>query len=327
MFIQLSHTHLYAVHGDRKLYEGGRGVNLYQLYYFKTLAHLEHYTKAAEQLSMTQPSLSHAIKGIEEDLGVQLFRKNGRNISLAKYGKLFLPYVEKSIKVLEEGINTVREVSSKENGIISIGFIYTLSSRFIPGLIMDFLKQYPDSNVKFVLQEGDTQSECTDNIISGLKEEKFDLAFIAKPLDDPDIELIPIFEQNLVVIMSAKNALSEMEQIDLRDLAEYPLIQYSGKIGLKKEINSLFSQVSVIPKVYCEVEDEFSMAGLVAANQGVSIVPESEVFYDIDEIRVIPITNPSYKRMVYLAQRSNYQLIEPVRQFKNSIIGKKYHTY
>ncbi len=69
-------------------------MNLYHLRYFVTLAHLEHYTKAAENLSITQPSLSHAISLLENELGVALFEKEGRNIVLTKYGKIFLKDVE-----------------------------------------------------------------------------------------------------------------------------------------------------------------------------------------------------------------------------------------
>ena len=74
-------------------------MNLYHLRYFVTLAHLEHYTKAAENLSITQPSLSHAISLLENELGVALFEKEGRNIVLTKYGKIFLKDVEKSLEI------------------------------------------------------------------------------------------------------------------------------------------------------------------------------------------------------------------------------------
>ena len=64
-------------------------MNLYHLRYFSTLAHIEHYTKAADILAITQPSLSYAISTLEEELGVKLFEKNGRNVTLTKYGKVF----------------------------------------------------------------------------------------------------------------------------------------------------------------------------------------------------------------------------------------------
>lgn len=76
-------------------------MNLYHLRYFVTLAHLEHYTKAADVLAITQPSLSHAISSLEEELGVKLFEKNGRNVSLTKYGKSFLEDVEQTLNRLD----------------------------------------------------------------------------------------------------------------------------------------------------------------------------------------------------------------------------------
>ena len=103
-------------------------MNLNQLQYFKILAQEEHYTRAAQMLSITQPSLSHAIAQLEEELGTRLFEKKGRNIVLTRYGKLFLPYVEESLKVLEEGVQRTRELNGSKEGIIHLAYIYTMGS-------------------------------------------------------------------------------------------------------------------------------------------------------------------------------------------------------
>ena len=79
-------------------------MNLYHLRYFVTLAHLEHYTKAAAQLNTTQPNLSYAISSLEAELGVSLFEKDGRNIVLTKCGKDFLSEVEHSLSILDSGV-------------------------------------------------------------------------------------------------------------------------------------------------------------------------------------------------------------------------------
>lgn len=79
-------------------------MNLNQLYYFATLAQVEHYTKAAEMLSITQPSLSHAISMLEQELGTTLFEKRGRNVALTKYGKVFREYVQESLSILDSGV-------------------------------------------------------------------------------------------------------------------------------------------------------------------------------------------------------------------------------
>ena len=88
-------------------------MNLQWLYYFDAIAELEHYTRAAEQLHVSQSNLSHAISELEEELGVELFERKGRNIRLTKYGELFRPYVKQSITSLETGVKTLKNHRSR----------------------------------------------------------------------------------------------------------------------------------------------------------------------------------------------------------------------
>ena len=148
-------------------------MNLNQLQYFKILAQEEHYTRAAQMLSITQPSLSHAIAQLEEELGTRLFEKKGRNIVLTRYGKLFLPYVEESLKVLEEGVQRTRELNGSKEGIIHLAYIYTMGSNFTPKMVRNFLDAYPDYHIDFHFTVG-----TTGDILAGLKEDKYDMEYI-----------------------------------------------------------------------------------------------------------------------------------------------------
>ncbi|OYP25177.1 LysR family transcriptional regulator, partial [Lachnotalea glycerini] len=100
-------------------------MNLNHLYYFVTLAHMEHYTNAANELSITQPSLSHAITSLEQELGTYLSEKQGRNVVLTKYGREFLKYVEESVGALESGIKKTKLRTSEGSGYIDLAFVYT----------------------------------------------------------------------------------------------------------------------------------------------------------------------------------------------------------
>jgi len=294
-------------------------VNLYHLYYFRTLAKLEHYTKAAAQLCLTQPCLSNAISSIERELGTELFEKQGRNVVLTKSGKLFLPYVERAIGELEQGSKMIKKLTSNARSVINVGFIYTLSSHFIPNLISGYMEDEQNSNMHFDLYEGSTQCECTADLIIRLKNEELDLVFASLIPKDPDVEFIPICEQNLVALLPYDNPLAKLDTIDLKDTEPYPLIHYSGKRGLKQEINHQYEMVNIIPKVCCEVEDESSMAGLVAAKVGIAIVPESPTFRNFN-IKVLPISNPVYKRIIYLGYMKNRQDTLHVQRFKKYVI-------
>ena len=123
-------------------------MNLYHLRYFVTLAHLEHYTKAAELLSITQPSLSHAISSLENELGVKLFEKEGRNVVLTKCGRAFLEDVEQSLSILDSSVNKLQMTGSGE-GQIDIAVLRTLSTQLVPGLVRNYIKEHPKQNIDF----------------------------------------------------------------------------------------------------------------------------------------------------------------------------------
>lgn len=103
-------------------------MNLYQLRYFVTLAETKHFGKAAERLCIAQPSLSHAIAQLEAELGVVLFERKNRSSTLTKEGMQFLSYVEKSLEILDNGIETMAHISRGE-GCIELGFLRTLGFR------------------------------------------------------------------------------------------------------------------------------------------------------------------------------------------------------
>ena len=104
-------------------------MNLSQLYYFRKLAELQHYTKAAKELFITQPTLSGSISSLEQELGVSLFQKAGRNVELTKYGAEFLKYVNASLEQLDKGIAIMKGYSGEgDGGVIDLGCIITLQT-------------------------------------------------------------------------------------------------------------------------------------------------------------------------------------------------------
>ena len=142
-------------------------MNLNQLHYFVTLAHMEHFTKAAEELDITQPSLSHAMTTLEQELGTKLFQKQGRGVSLTKYGQIFLKYAEESLRILDMGVRKTKEMTGQTGGVIDLAYIYTLGSEFVPRLVGDFLRAHEELSIRFHFTVGNTSE-----ILAGLKDEK-----------------------------------------------------------------------------------------------------------------------------------------------------------
>lgn len=289
-------------------------MNLSQLQYFKVLAQEEHYTRAAQMLSITQPSLSHAISQLEQELGTRLFEKKGRNIVLTRYGKMFLPYVEESLKVLNEGVQRIQEVNGSRHGIIHLAYIYTMGSEFAPKLVRKFLDTYPDYDIEFHFTVG-----TTGEIIDGLKDDKYDIVFSSYKDGEQDIDFKKIANQKLVLAVPMDHPLSIKDSVDLRDTIEYPQIYFEKGSGLRPVIDQMFEEIGQFPKVAFEMEEDSSMAGLVAQGFGIAVMPDIPILRSLS-VKTLDIYNPPYERAVYLATLKQRYLSPVAKAFIRFVI-------
>lgn len=291
-------------------------LNLNQLHYFVTLAHMEHYTRAAEVLSITQPSLSHAISMLEQELGTNLFEKRGRNVVLTKYGRIFLEYVEEALGVLESGIKKTRALTSETSGVIDLAYIFTLGSVFVPQLVGSFLRRHEGWNVDFRFNVGSTAE-----IIQGLKDEKYDIALCSRKEKEPDIEFVPIGKEKLVVVVPKGHDLAGKGSIALKDTLDYPLIYFSRNSGLRPVIDQLYEKIGGNPKIAYEILEDGSMAGLVAEKFGIAVMPEIPILKNLD-VEVLDIKSPLYERYIYMARLKEKYQAPVIREFAQFVRGR-----
>ena len=289
-------------------------MNLYHLRYFVTLAKLEHYTKAAEELCITQPSLSHAISLLEKELGVTLFQKEGRNIVLTKCGKIFLEKVQESLKILDDSILELKSISNGE-GYIDLGFLRTLGTNFVPKLTKNYIQSNKDKKINFNFY---TEATTTD-LINSLKEQKYDMIFCSKREKEKNIEFIPVSTQKLVLIVPSDHPLSEYDSITLEQTIEYPQIVFSEKSGLRSIIDHLFDTIGQKPIIAYEIEEDQVIAGLVSNNFGIAIVPYMPILKFMN-VKTIEITSPTWERNFYLALLKDKTLTPIAENFKSFVI-------
>ncbi|MCP1100841.1 DNA-binding transcriptional LysR family regulator [Aequitasia blattaphilus] len=290
-------------------------MNLYHLRYFVALAHLEHYTKAAEQLMITQPSLSHAISSIEEELGVKLFEKAGRNIALTKCGRSFLLEVEASLRILDSSINNLKLVGKGE-GVIEIGFLRTLGSDLVPRLIKGFLDQNPNSNIDFHIS-GD--NGLTPDLLTGLKDRVYDLVLCSKMENEPLIDFTPFSKQDLVVAVPSNHPLADQTSIHLEETLPYPHIFFRKRSGLRSIIDKLFRSIGHFPEIAYEIEEDQVVAGFVSHGFGIAVIPNMPLLSHMD-IKAIPLISPVWERNFYIATLKNTYVAPAAQAFKQYIL-------
>lgn len=285
-------------------------MNLHHLRYFVTLAHLEHYTKAARQLSITQPSLSHAISSLEDELTVRLFEKDGRNVVLTKWGSLFLKDAEDILARLDSSVANLKMAGSG-NGTLEIGCIRTLGSSYIPALMRDFIQANPDKNIRFHLHGAGGLSA---GIIEGLKNRQVDVAFCSKYKDDPAVDFVKVASQELLLVVPEDHPLAARREITLRETLDYPHIFFDRRSGLRDIIDDLFEKIGAEPEAAMEAEEDQIVAGLVARGFGIAVVPNIHFLKSLP-VRLLRITDPRPERHFYMASLKNVYYAPLIRSF------------
>ena len=225
-------------------------MNLFYLRYFVTLAHVKHYTKAAQQLCITQPSLSHAIAQMEKELGVPLFEKNGRNTLLTPFGREFLACAEHTLSTLDDGIASLQR-SARGSGLIRLGFVRPLGIRFVPRLAAEFLQAYPENDIRLTFHTG-----ITRQLLDDLQQQKVDLLFCSKPQDDLKLTAVPVQKQELVVIVPQNHPLAVNTGVRLADTASYPHIYFTQTSGIRSVIDDMFLRENAVPNIVTETEED-----------------------------------------------------------------------
>lgn len=273
-------------------------MNLYHLRYFVTLAQLEHYSKAAEKLKITQPGLSHAMASLEEELGVKLFEKEGRNVILNKYGKMFFDDANKIISMLDGSVSSFQDIS-EGGGSISLSIIKPLAIKDIPKATRSFLDINKGKEIDFKFYTG-----VTKEIVEGLKNQIYDIGFCSKMENETDIEFVPVKKQEMCAIVPYDHRLAKYKELDLKETIPYKQIIFSKSSGLRPVIDGMFEKIGEYPHVAYEIEEDSLVVGLVAQNFGIAILPK---MYSIQYINVkaIPIIQPELESYFYAARMRN----------------------
>jgi len=289
-------------------------MNLNQLIYFHTLAKLEHYTRAAERLEISQPTLSKAIASLEKELKTFLFAKQGRNVVLTKHGKIYLEYVEAALTSLDKGKSELARLSSAEKGHVNLAFISAVGAFLVPKIISNFLKDPRYANITFSCNEGNTKE-----LLGLLKEERYDMVICSKRDEETNLLFMPIYEQKIVVLLPRDHILAKRKSISLQDAHTFPFIMHTPESGMRSVVNQLFQKAGFTPIVSCEVEEDRTIAGLVEAKLGIALVSESPNIKNAN-IAIVPLKNPEYKRYLYLVTVKNRPLPPAAQMFRYYVL-------
>lgn len=288
-------------------------MNLSQLYYFRKLAELQHYTKAAKELYITQPSLSDSIASLEQELGISLFQKEGRNIKLTKYGREFYQHVSLSLNELERGIAAMKKHSGQISGTIDVGCIPTLLGDFLPTAIQHYMKK--NKLTRFNIYQG-----MSIEIARGVATGKYDIGFCSMVDDEPDLVFVPILTQELIALVNDTHPLAERTEISLRDLKDYHLTTYRDTIPIGKVIRKLLKERDV--EASFAYDDEISIGGIISETQLVAIAARTPFLKQFDNLVMLRLTDvPRDTRLIYMTYSKKNFISSAVEAFADFVVA------
>lgn len=288
-------------------------MNLQQLEYFKVISQTKNFTTASNILSITQPALSKAISKLEEELDVQLFERQGRNIKITKYGEVFLKYAESALNDIEKGIGKIQDMKTNNDNIISIASTYCIGATFIPFLISNFINSHIQTRFNF-------NNQSTEEILKDLKYQRIDLGFFdsIENIDKySEIETILVKKEDYVLIVPKNHYLANREEVELKELKDEYFIAYNDRNNEKKI--SYSELIGYTPKIAVEPTEATMLSSLVAAGAGIAIILNTPMI-NTNKLSIIKIKDDIGRKNIYMGWNSNVYPSKTIEEFKKYVI-------
>jgi LysR family hydrogen peroxide-inducible transcriptional activator len=252
-------------------------LDIQSLEQFVVLARTKNFTRAGEELNLSQSALSRAIQKLEDQLGQPLFERKPREVVLTDLGELLLERAKKILKLVEDTFSELSEAGRR--GRVRLGAIPTIAPYFLPSLLGSFAEKHPDISV--IVQE-----DTTESLIKSCSHGDIDLAIVALPIIAKYLEVEPLFTEELLLVLPAGHPLAAEESIAVASVDGYPFVMLNEAHCLSENISSFCRRQSVQPVTIERTSQLTTVQELVALDHGVSIVPEMARRLDLSNRRV-----------------------------------------
>lgn len=290
-------------------------MNLSQLKYFTTLSKEKHFRKASEICYVSQPTLSIAIKKLEEELKITLFERRKNDVILTSVGKQILPLAEKILETTKN-IESIAHDEKHQTSEIKIGVIYTIAPYLLPKLIQKI--QQEANNIRIVIEEGYTD-QLSKKLVSG----EIDVMIASFPFSEPNIETAEIYEEPFMAAISKASDLNALDEVDLNTVSSEPIFLLGVGNCFRDQVIKAYPALS---DSYHNLQTTLEGSSLetikymVATNSGMTVLPCSAVKMSHDDfLNYKPLKKPIPTRKVMLAWRNTFPRKKILNQFKEII--------
>lgn len=263
--------------------------------YFLAVAETRSFTRAAERLHVTQPTLSHQIKQLEQKIETVLFERGTKDIELTAAGRLFKPYCERIVREIDASVLAISELEGLMRGTLRVAVFHSFSRSMLPPILAEFALRYPGVRVTAQLVP---QADLERNLLSaGLD---FAVAYMADDYDQIDAE--PLFDEELVLIVGSKHPYAGRKSMPMRELSTLPLVLLTPEFGARQFVDRYLAGRGHAPHVVLDMNAIEPILATIRDSQLATVLSDG-VISDPTGLKVVRLTDPVPKRRVAILWR------------------------
>ena len=286
-------------------------MELHQLRYFLAVFREGTFSRAAETLSLAQPSLSEQIRKLESELGSDLFERTSRRLIPTPAAEALRPYAERMLADMVEARARVHDVAALQGGRVRLGVLPSLGAHLMPDAIADFQRRYP--SVEMQLVEGVASRTLAMMVEAG----EIDIAVVRLEEPAPALNASLLLRDPMLALVPPDHPLAGRRRVWLSDLADEPFLTLKPGYGLRTLMLRLLEQAGIHPRIVLEVSQLDFLRGLVQAGMGVTVLPELACSFGEDTR--VRIADRGSERELYLVSRAGSAPTPAVRAFTDIV--------
>lgn len=290
-------------------------LTLRQLQVFEKVASHLNYSRAAEELYLSQPAVSMQIKQLEGHIGLPLFEQMGKKIFLTEAGRELFHYSRSISQQLAEMEALFDEMKGLGQGKLTLSVVNT-ANYFTPQLLAKFCQQHPNINVILHVANRDA-------VLKQLADNSTDLAIMGRPPDGLDVSAESFLENPLVVIAAPDHPLARLKHIKFAQLAQEKFLSRESGSGTRSAMERIFAQHHIQPRISMEMETNEAIKQAVQAGMGLGILSQHSIELELETKRLVVLNVEHFPllRHWFVVFRSNKRLTSAALAFKAFLLG------
>jgi LysR family cyn operon transcriptional activator len=260
-------------------------MELRHLRYFDAIAETLNFTRAAERLHVTQSTLSHQIKQLEEELGTTLFDRSGKHVRMTEAGEILRSHMTPALEQIDLGLQALRQPGAAITGSIRLGTTPSFNTRMVPQCVATLLNAYPGIEVA-------VEELAAGQILKRLRSGHLDIAVSYPPGDGSDLWVEPLYHEELRLVVGIHHPLARRRRVRMVELHNVRMAMLPAQFLTRKLLDECFQQAGARPLIVAQINSVAPMIELVRQTDLAGIVSETAVPQSAD-LRVIPLEDPT----------------------------------